>query len=260
MATSYGPQFPGIEEGLIICFDPKNRDSWKGGAEVYNVINTSYSASAQNFDANSEWDNAITDGGYINLDGSNDYLKIAQSSVYGGNLNGLTSFTVQVWFRSETVSGPGVVLGNWKSGTAQRSWQVRHNGTAWEGNVSVGGAYAGGGDGTTGTDIHWIKTSAISADTWYCGTFYLDGSTSPAGVGGNISSTSFGAFQNWTWDYSGTMTPYNASFLAIGDSNSDGGNGGEFTGDLGPLMVYNRALSTAEMETNYNRLKGRFGL
>ena len=236
--------------------DPPNPISWPGGTNLYNIMNTSYSASAENFGAGTEWDNARSLGGYINLDGTNDYFKVQQSTANGGNLNGLTTFTVQVWFRSETVSGPGVVFGNWKSGTNARSWQVRTNGTSWEGFISAGGAYAGGGDETTGADIQWTKTSAISADTWYCGTFYLNGSA----VGGNISSTSFGAFQNWTWDYSGTKTPYDASNLAIGDSNSDGGNGGEFTGDIGTLCIYNRALSEAEMEQNYNQLKGRYGL
>ena len=37
MATSYGPKYPGNKDGLIYCFDPKNRDCWSGGTTAYNL-------------------------------------------------------------------------------------------------------------------------------------------------------------------------------------------------------------------------------
>ena len=38
MATQDGPQYPGIEDGLVFCFDPKNRDCWNGGVN-FNDLN-----------------------------------------------------------------------------------------------------------------------------------------------------------------------------------------------------------------------------
>lgn len=37
-------------------------------------------------------------------------------------------------------------------------------------------------------------------------------------------------------------------------------NNSHFQGDIGPIQLFNRALSTQELTQNYNTLKGRFGL
>ena len=258
MAFRNGPQYPYISEGLVFLMDPPNPISWPGGTNLYNIINTSYSASAENFDAGTEWDNARSLGGYINLDGSNDYFEGPQGTGYGGNLNGLTSFTLQAWCRAESDGGTDNIVGNWIS-DPNRSWQLRRSGTTLQGFITTDGGYTGAGDGSTDSSIQWDKTSAFSINTWYCVTFYLDGTTSPAGVGGNISSTSFGAFEKYTWNYSGTMSPKDLDKFAIGSGNSDGASN-VWAGDLGTICIYNRALSEAEMERNYNQLKGRYGL
>ena len=36
--------------------------------------------------------------------------------------------------------------------------------------------------------------------------------------------------------------------------------GNYFNGNIGPVKIYNRALSAAEVLQNYNQLKSRFGL
>ena len=42
--------------------------------------------------------------------------------------------------------------------------------------------------------------------------------------------------------------------------NSSGNPGSYFPGRIAKAEIYNRALSAAEIKSNYNQLKGRFGL
>ena len=58
---------------------------------------------------------------------------------------------------------------------------------------------------------------------------------------------------------SGTSGIYNSSVLAnIGRSES--GNGYDWNGNIGPIQIYNRALSASDVLQNYNAGKDRFGL
>ena len=91
----------------------------------------------------------------------------------------------------------------------------------------------------------------FSADTWYNTTFvrsasnhhqwYVNGTTQTTANTGNGTVAS--------------STAYSTSF--IGDW---AGGSYAFNGNIGPVQIYNRALSDSEILHNYNALKGRFGL
>ena len=35
MGITRGRKYPGVSDGLIFCFDPKNRDCWSGGSTSF---------------------------------------------------------------------------------------------------------------------------------------------------------------------------------------------------------------------------------
>lgn len=81
-------------------------------------------------------------------------------------------------------------------------------------------------------------------------TYYINGSASNTFVAGwNV----FGGYRTNTTDFPATF-PY---FIGSGGYASD--NRG-FQGKIAVVLLYNRQLSAAEQQTNYNALKGRFGL
>jgi len=50
------------------------------------------------------------------------------------------------------------------------------------------------------------------------------------------------------------------NFLFFGQANPGANNTGMYTGKYGHITVYNRALSSTEIQQNFNALKGRYGL
>jgi len=73
----------------------------------------------------------------------------------------------------------------------------------------------------------------------------------PVTINGVLRSTSS------TINATGTLGSITDEFL-IGQSGYTGSP--YFNGKLGPMQIYNRALSANEVLHNYNALKGRFGL
>jgi hypothetical protein len=58
----------------------------------------------------------------------------------------------------------------------------------------------------------------------------------------------------------GTPSVIQTTALIIGGRLLNGSVNAAFNGDIGPVQIYNRALSASEVLQNYNALKSRFGL
>ena len=237
MATSYGPQYPGLEDGLIFCFDPKNRDSWTGGGktstQVFNMVKgTSGSVSFEN--ADEEWAGAITSQGYIDYDGTDDYIQMEDTNSTLG-LSGSNQITVAWWgARDATIPPYGTGFGGhgtsaftdgwgvWIGGNQQLHWEIKY--------------------GTDALDLAYSSTGE-----WVLATGTYDGINLKLYINGTLEATEAddeiitGTSNIWMGRASGADNYY-------------------FNGKVGPCMIWNRPLSAAEVLTNYNRLKGRFGL
>jgi hypothetical protein len=80
----------------------------------------------------------------------------------------------------------------------------------------------------------------------------------------NISATMSGTTKIIYYDglqvgtNTGTIPAVDSFNLVIGSTG--GNNPNPFIGSMGNVMVYNRALSAAEVQQNYNAQKSRFGL
>ena len=90
----------------------------------------------------------------------------------------------------------------------------------------------------------------IDADTWYNYTLTYNGN-SPT----NLSN--FQAFINSSPSTlqegsTSSQQAYN-NYNVIGASLTSGNPGGNFNGDIGPVLIYNRILSAGEILQNYNQ-------
>ena len=161
--------------------------------------------------------------GSIVFDGTNDYVNI--SSLITGN----QSFSWGAWI-NPTATGTPVLFGNVSNGLAMLSyWDSANN------KVRVG---------TYGNDILTSGT-AIPPSTWgyTCWTW---------------NGTTLTSYTNGIADGTATGFSFNISNLYTTIGNAV--NSQYFTGRIAQTLVYNRALSTAEVLQNYNITKNRFGL
>lgn len=233
MAQTYGPQYPGIEDGLIFCFDPKNRDCWSGGLiNANNIVNkTSGSISGM---ASTDVAGAIASEGYIDFDGTDAYIQMEDTNSTLA-LSGSNAISVAWWNNRD------VALSNYNSGIGG------HDSSAF---TTGWGFWYGGGD-----QLHWeikyndgiVKTGYSSTDEWILTTGTYDGAT-------------LKLYKNAAEVASGSETEIITGTSNIWIGRTSGANNYYWNGKLGPCMIWNRALSAAEVLTNYNRLKGRFGL
>ena len=161
--------------------------------------------------------------GSIVFDGTNDYVNI--SSLITGN----QSFSWGAWI-NPTATGTPVLFGNVSNGLAMLSyWDSANN------KVRVG---------TYGND-RLTSGTAIPPSTWGY-TFWT------------WNGTTLTSYTNGIADGTATGFSFNISNLYTTIGNSV--NSQYFTGRIAQTLVYNRALSTAEVLQNYNITKNRFGL
>ena len=93
------------------------------------------------------------------------------------------------------------------------------------------------------TDGTWFNVCAV-----YDGTLGSD----------NLKIYANGVQQTSTDNYTGNITQDGSNGVFLG--RTSGYPGYYWDGKSGPCMIWNRPLSSSEVLTNYNRLKGRFGL
>ena len=167
-----------------------------------------------------------TGSGVFNFDGSDDYINLGASADYAFGTN---DFTICSWFNRTSTSAYEWI---WGQGGTNFSWgQTNSN----PGNPRV-----------------WINasyldcTTAITLNTWQYWTCKRESGTVTFNLNGIDlnSGTLNGSIAAGSYLYMGTFN--------IGQNH--------FSGDIGPVHIYNRALSAEEVLRNYNGLRGRFGV
>jgi len=176
-------------------------------------------------------------GGSIELDGTNDIIKISNNGIFNV---GLGDFTIAVWFYFPYALNHNYI--HLFSFDTQNNWAFK----AGDSNFGKGIYYYGGnqinrsGGGSFGT---WN----IEFDVWQyiVITRSSDGYLKKAYYNGN---------------YVGSYNREPKS-ITCSEINIGWGFGSEYTNQFrGPIQFYNRALSETEVLQNYNAQKGRFGL
>jgi hypothetical protein len=191
-----------------------------------------------------------SNGGSIAFDGTNDYASISSPSP----LSGTQSFTFEIWVNFTSITGnfggiskcAWLFAGGTGSGAGQPEFAVRSaNNTSFTPNTIEFGR---GNGGTTGS-LNINVSSLMSNGNWYqivlartasnAQVVYLNGSSIGTGNVSNSFSdgiTNFGSIEN------------NVNFS------------GYLNGRVSNIKIYNRALTAAEVQQNYNATKTRFSL
>ena len=229
MGVHGGPNI--VTDGLVFTVDAANEQSYpETGATATDIIkNTTGTLSGPNAPNNTpQWEN--TNGGVFDFDGVDDHIdygNITECNFGSGNMS------VSSWIKTDTIASGNVdIIGIGANGGTRIRLQRRA--------AKLGGYI----DSTSANSLTGGTT--INTSNWYNGCITKVGTTFTIYLNGSIDGTI---------SISGNFTDIEVIVGAY-----FGGGSNYFDGSIGPVQIYNRALSAAEVLHNYNALKSRFGL
>ncbi len=188
---------------------------------------------------------ASTDGGLFDFDGSNDSISIAH--VANLSLSTTAQRTIQVWVKFDALPALNVqvpVFGKLSNNFAFDGY--------WGGLFSNGGKIR---VVTNGASVQKVSdsTSIVTTDTWYLYTFISQISATAGTTKAYINTTEYVTNAHGTDTYT-ESNPLYLGYIGTGVGSL------YLNGKIGACYFYTKGLSTAEIETNYNATKSRYGL
>lgn len=222
-----------VRSGLVLHLDAANRKSYSGSGTTWSDLSGSGN--------NGTLVNGVTyntsNNGYFIFDGVNDLYQI-DNFPFSFTSN---SFTISFWFRLITTNtnvgifriASGSPFNTGGIGTAARIRTDRFEFTCADG---------------IGSGIRLQGPFNISLNSWYNYVFTFDRANLTASI---FRNSVFELSQSYAGEIS-TATTYDLQIGRDGDGFSNT-NVSNFT-------VYNRVLSTPEIQQNFNALRGRYGV
>ena len=251
MPVTAGPIYPGIKDGLVFAVDPANPDSYTGTGTTVTDLRGTNNGTLQ---SSGMFEN--TSSGVFNFDGSTNYI---QANSLASTMANTSEGTFCLWIKPQ-------------GGNTNR------NGCGFDdlsGNTTIQIAVHGRDNGSSPGTIYWfcrvsgtnqfIVTSEnnVSVDNewaYVCGVQTADTNAPLLYRNGQLLEATNSVSTNNAYFFS-SDTGNNIDGFNIGRYNSGHNpNSNHYYGNMGPVLIYNRALSAGEILQNYNRVKGRFGL
>ena len=229
----YGPRI--VSSGLVLCLDAANKRSYPGTGTTW----TDLSNTGKNFTLINGPTFSAANLGSIVFDGTNDYASVNPVSAFN-------IYCISMWFKPTTIinsTSAAKILIHFKTSTYK---------------------YIGFGPITNRVSNEYItivqepgdKRTAVndggslSAGVWYNIVFNYESSQYNIYINNTLKSTTIGTS---TGNVPLITDP---DFIYL---NSVEGTSDYLDSSLSMCMIYNRALTAAEMLQNYNATKGRFG-
>jgi len=219
-----------VSTGLVFNVDAANTSSYIGSGSVWNDIKGTNNI---NFYTNSSYNNSASptfssDGG-----GSLITTGIFGKSVSNSGISGSVARSMEAWVKFNSVSGNAVIS---IGGSVVLSYTL-YELMAYNSNPieHYWGSFTQG-------------STVLATNTWYHIVIIYDGTTNHY-VYVNGVQVAFAS----TPTLNTSNTP-----IYIGPAVTT--SWGAFDGKIAALRIYNRALSSSEVTTNFNALKTRFGL
>ena len=231
MALAHSPRI--VTDGLVLALDAGNAKSYPGSGTAWTDLMGRNNGTLENGPTFSS-----ADGGSIVFDGTNDYITISDDSDF---TFGTGDLTVEAWFKPDssasdnyhTIISCGWPLQLYWQDTQFRFWASAANSGAY----FVSGSSFSSGSNSAVRDVwhHIVVTRSGSDFKMYLNGVLVDSASSGSSFGDPNVDTAIGRFG-----------PSNNLFA---------------DGKISNVKIYKaKALTAAEVEQNYNTLKGRFGL
>ena len=240
MANSYGPKSI-VTQGIIFAADAGNIQCFTQGASTCKDLIQGSTGTLTNQATYSP-----EGGGSWELDGSSDDVDFGDVVPVVADLEYDSSFTWMQWHNQDTIGVYQGLLTRMQSGGNYRGIRqvindsnrymvdLRHDGSSYIRKTGTSTAFAG--------------------NIWYMCAFTYNGSTDASGITMYVNGEVESASTNADTLGNDTLKGYD---LVLGDV--DGGSL-DMDGKTTLALIYNRALTAAEIKQNYNATKTRFGL
>jgi hypothetical protein len=217
-----------VSNGLQLYLDANNTSSYPGtGTTWFDLSGQNNNVTMQNSGSISY---TASGGGYFTL-ASNGYFNRATTT---GIPTGTSAYTMSAWIQLGSSWGGQGIIGIGSSTSGNQTNQFRTIGT----NGLVNYWY--------GNDL--VATSSLSpASQWFNCVAQWNGTTRSIWING-VQIASAGA--------SGINV--SSSLLQVGATNVGGSE--PLQGKIGQALIYNRALSAAEIQTNYTVVRSRYSV
>lgn len=214
-----------VTDGLVLCLDAANPKSYPGsGTNWFDLSGNGYNGILTNgptFDTNNK--------GSISFDGTNDKVTFNPSSI-----NTSAGLTVEIWFKTSSGTKYQDIFDLQDS---YGVWIV----TNYNGSGKINTSFNTNGSG--------IMTADYIQNNWY--QIILSGY-------GTSNYFHLNGIQQATNNIQ-VNSSINLSNARIGQVDGDRAN--EYLiGNVSTLKIYNRALSAAEIQQNFQALRGRYGI
>ena len=216
-----------VTNGLVLNLDAGDSNSYSGSGTTWSDLsgqgNTATLVNGPTYNS--------ADGGYIEFDGTDDYVTTNNTLSDADNLfsDSGNSWSTNCWFNTSGDGGINVRGGGFGGSTTYAVYKQ-------SGILRVrlrGGTVSG--------------VATISNDVWNNIVVTWDGTTSKSYLNGSFVTN----------NAVGTASSQNDKF-ALGAANS--GNNNNLNGKISQMLVYNRALTASEITQNFDAIKGRYGL
>ena len=222
-----------VQLGLVLHLDAGNAASYPGSGTTW----TDLSSNSKNYTLTNGPTYSSSNGGIITFAGASSQRATSAATLF--NSTTFNTYTMNLWAYPTGA-------GNFVQVDGQATVNTGYHYSAIE--ISAAGVIKFGqwtGGMTT------IATSTQSLIAWYNLVITYNGTTATAYVNGaSVGST------NIIWSSPGANTFM--ALMAIDTTNM--GTGAYASGSLGAFMVYNRGLTAAEVTTNFNTLRSRYGI
>jgi len=241
MAIKYGDGSQIVTAGLLLYFDAANYKSYTGGATWNDIVGKHVATMHDGVDHQSIYQ------GVMNYDGTDDRITLPNTVLP----NGLgTFFTIEIWNYWNTGSAPTAVWSGslFTYGGGAGEWIDAGNNNG----LVIGFNHIVRRNGS-GTEVNTAYSPAPAVQTWHQTVFTLDSGT------GNVYVDKVNVMSNNTDFRSNYGQVTGTTGIGIADG-PDGGYRGEMKGYIPIVRIYDKVLSTAEIEENFDAFKGRYGL
>jgi hypothetical protein len=227
MALAHSPRI--VTDGLVLCLDAGNAKSYPGSGTTW----TDLSGRGNNGTLVDGVGYNGSNGGSLVFDGVNDYVNAGNNS----SLSFTNNLTIQVWCSSNI------------SDNNYRTPLMKTTNTLWTDGY---GFYQQGGNfyffinQWNGAHIVSVSKTTFSL-TSFVATY----------DGANLKLYENGILRQTGSPFTSNVSN-SATNLEIG--RGSGVNNFVWNGNISQVSIYNRALTAAEVQQNYNALKGRYGI